>query len=165
MGKQAFNQLLLKTVFCCMACDGHIDQREIELIKSLDSNSNLFGDLDVQDEIDLFVQEINKLGHIFLRSYFQDLKSAHLTEDEELAVIEAAIDIIRSDDNLEYSEIKFFKIIRSKLNISNQKILALIPDVEDYLEQDIITESYIDRLKTEFFEDQSIPQFEKIEIQ
>ena len=34
-----FDKLLLNTAFCCMACDGNIDPKEIELIKSMCSNS------------------------------------------------------------------------------------------------------------------------------
>jgi uncharacterized membrane protein YebE (DUF533 family) len=37
-----FDKLLLKTAFCCMAADGHIDNREIALIKTMCENSPLF---------------------------------------------------------------------------------------------------------------------------
>ena len=35
------NELLLKTAFCCMACDGEIAQAEVELVKKygLDADS------------------------------------------------------------------------------------------------------------------------------
>jgi uncharacterized membrane protein YebE (DUF533 family) len=38
----SFDKLLLKTAFCCMASDGHIDNKEINLIKSMCENSSLF---------------------------------------------------------------------------------------------------------------------------
>ena len=35
MDGNTINTLLLKTAFCCMACDGEIAPEEIELIKSI----------------------------------------------------------------------------------------------------------------------------------
>jgi len=63
---------------------------------------------------------------------------------------------------VEYSEVKFFKVIRSKLKIGNEPILAIHPDFEDYLEQDIISESYLSRLQDDFFDTQTLPEFELI---
>ena len=31
------NELYIKTIFCCMACDGDIAKEEVELIKSITS--------------------------------------------------------------------------------------------------------------------------------
>jgi len=76
--------------------------------------------------------------------------------------------------------IKFFKIIRSKLKVSNETILEKfptkdifleksfeiikekLPSIEQFLEEDIITEKYIDRLKDDFFSNTALPQFETI---
>jgi hypothetical protein len=100
--------------------------------------------------------ELNRDGHEFLRSYFNELTSTELSEQDELKLIEIAINTINADNKIEYSEVKFFKVIRSKLKIKNEPILAKHPDFEDYLEQDIISESYLARLQDEFF-DTNIP--------
>ena len=34
-------ELYLKTIFCCMACDGEIAKEEVEMIESLSSNGLL----------------------------------------------------------------------------------------------------------------------------
>ena len=47
----SFDQLLLKTAFCCMASDGKIDQREIAFIKSMCEKSPLFKDFNFQEEM------------------------------------------------------------------------------------------------------------------
>ena len=36
------NELYLKTLFCCCACDGEIAQEEVDMIKELTENSTLF---------------------------------------------------------------------------------------------------------------------------
>ena len=157
-----FNKLLLKTAFSCMACDGDIDKREIKLIKRLHKENKTFGDIDVNAEMDNLLIAINNDGHQFMRDYFDELSSSELTETNELNLIEVAIDTIKADEKVEYSEIKFFKVIRSKLNIANEPILEKHPDFEDYLEQDIITASYIARLQDDFFDTHISNEFELI---
>ncbi|WP_347174266.1 hypothetical protein [Polaribacter uvawellassae] len=157
-----FNKLLLKTAFSCMACDGDIDKREIKLIKRLHKEKKTFGDLDVNAEMDNLLITINKDGHQFMRDYFDELTSSELSEVNELNLIEVAIDTIKADEKVEYSEIKFFKVIRSKLKIDNDPILKKHPDFEDYLEQDIITDSYLSRLQDDFFDTHISNEFELI---
>ena len=135
-----FNKLLLKTAFSCMACDGDIDKREVKLIKQLQKERKTFGEIDINTELDTLLLAINKDGHQFLKGYFNELTNTELTEANELKLIEVAIDTIKEDEKVEYSEIKFFKVIRSKLKIDNEPILEKHPDFEDYLEQDIITD-------------------------
>jgi uncharacterized tellurite resistance protein B-like protein len=147
-----FNKLLLKTAFSCMACDGDIDMREVKLIKKLQKDNRTFGEIDINSELDTLLLAINKDGHQFLKDYFHELTTNNLNEANELKLIEVAIDTLKADEKVEYSEVKFFKVIRSKLKIDNERILEKHPDFEDYLEQDIITDSYLSRLQDDFFD-------------
>jgi uncharacterized tellurite resistance protein B-like protein len=155
-----FDKLLLKTAFSCMACDGDIDKREVKLIKQLHQENKTFGVIDINEELDKLLVSINENGQEFLRDYFKELIAFELTEADELKIIEIAIATIKADDKIEYSEVKFFKVIRSKLNIKNEPILAKHPDFEDYLEQDIISESYLSGLLDDYFGGQNLPKFE-----
>ena len=157
-----FNKLLLKTAFSCMACDGDIDKREVKLIKQLQKEHKTFGEIDINAELDTLLLAINKDGHQFIKGYFNELTNTELTEANELKLIEVAIDTIKADERVEYSEIKFFKVIRSKLKIDNEPILEKHPDFEDYLEQDIITDSYLSRLQDDFFDTHISNEFELI---
>ena len=162
MEQLSFNKLLLKTAFSCMACDGDIDKRELVLIKKIHQDTKIFGEIDINQELDNLLLEINRDGHKFLKSYFNELTSTELSEQDELKLIEVAIDTINADDKVEYSEVKFFKVIRSKLKINNEPILAKHPDFEDYLEQDIISESYLARLQDDFFDTNTLSEFKLI---
>lgn len=164
MEKQKVNQLILKTAFSCMACDGEIDNKEVEVIKKLNAERNFFGEINLEKELDELVLEINKDGYRFLKSFFSDLKEAELSEKDELKIIETAIETIKADDKVEYSEVKFFKVIRSKLKISNDSILAIYPEFEDYLEEDIISDSYLARIQDDFLMSNVLPEFELIKI-
>ena len=135
------SELLLKTAFCCMACDGEIAPEEIQLVKRITEQSELFSNIDVEKELNAFIAKINEQGKAFLTNYIQEVANATLTTQEEIQLIKLAIQTIEADENIEYSEISFFKRIRAKLNISDDEILAELPDKEDYLLPDIIEKS------------------------
>ena len=147
-----FEKLMLKTAFACMACDGHIDKKEIQLIKRLHEEHHAFGDIDISMEINSLLTSLNNDSVLFMKDYFSELSTFKLSEAKELEVIKIAIDTINSDEKVEYSEIKFFKVIRSKLKIKNDQIVAKHPEFETYLEEDIISDSYLNRLQADYFD-------------
>jgi len=147
-----------------MASDGHIDNREIAIIKTMCANSPLFKDLNFQEEINSLVNEINTRGKEFIAYYFDLLGKFSLTEKEELNLIDFAIQTIKADDLIEYSEIKFFKNIRHRLKITDENILTVFPDIEQFLEKDIITESFLDKIANQYLEAVELPQFDFINI-
>jgi uncharacterized tellurite resistance protein B-like protein len=160
----SLDKLLLKTAFCCMASDGNIDKREIALIKSMCEKSPLFKDFNFQEEINSLVSKINTRGKEFITYYFDLLGKSTLTEQEELTLIDFAIQTIKADEQIEYSEIKFFKNIRHRLKVSDDSILAVFPDIEQFLEEDIVTESFLDKITNQYLEAAELPQFELITI-
>ena len=160
----SFDKLLLKSAFCCMASDGKIDKREIDLIKSMCENSPLFKDFNFEEEINTLLNKINTRGKEFISYYFELLSKSNLTEKEELTLIDFAIQTIKADEQIEYSEIKFFKNIRHRLKISDENIIAVFPDIEQFLEKDIITESFLDKIASQYLESAELPQFKLISI-
>ena len=160
----SFDKLLLKTAFCCMASDGHIDKREIALIKSMCEKSPLFKNFNFQAEINSLVSKINTRGKEFISYYFDLLEKSTLSEKDEMTLIDFAIQIIKADEQIEYSEIKFFKNIRHRLKVNDDKILAVFPDIEQFLEEDIVTESFLAKITKQYFDAAEIPHFELISI-
>lgn len=180
METQDFEKLLIKSAFSCMVCDGEIDNNEVDLIKTLFKSSSYNLAKNIDEIINQYISDINSQGNDFLRIFLKELRISDLTEEQELDIIDVTLKVIYSDLIVKYSEIKFFKIIRSNLNVSNEKILERfptkdiflektfeiikdkLPPIEQFLEEDIITEKYIDRLKDDFFSNSSLPQFETI---
>jgi hypothetical protein len=164
MDRIEFEKLLLKTAFCCLASDGNVDKREIDLIKSIFSKYDQYQGINFDEKINSFIKIYNDKGKEFFTFYFELLNESNLTSDEELEVIEIAINTIKSDELIEYSEIKFFKIIRHHLKVSDEQILSRFPDIEIFLEEDIITESYYDKITKQYFETVDLPQFDIIQF-
>lgn len=162
MATLPFNRLLLKTSFFCMASDGRIDDREISLIKTLCEESSYFKEFEFEEELNQLITKINTRGKEFVNYYFELLNDAELTEDEELILINIALQTINADEEVDYAEIKFFKNIRHRLNVSDNKILEQHPDIEMYLEDDIVTDNILERITKQYLEIADLPTFEFI---
>ena len=134
-------ELYLKTIFCCIACDGNIATEEVDMVRDLCAKDRIFHNLDSEEYLNAWITEINEQGGVFLQTYLKEINSVELNEQEQLLLVSLAIKAIEADNSIEYAEVKFFKKIRSKLTISDEAILAEQPDKEDFLLPDInITE-------------------------
>ncbi len=130
-------ELYLKTMFCCISCDGDIATEEVDLIRQL-CNNDIKLDFEVSEKLlNQWIDDINKQGVIFLSSYLNDLKNANLSNEEQMNVVRLAIRAIEADNKIEYSEIKFFKKIRARLNVGDEQILEAFPDKQDFLLPDL----------------------------
>ena len=157
-----FNELLLRTAFACMSCDGDIAPEEVDLIKQTDKEQHLFGDVDINVELDKLVNEINLKGKGFLKQYLNSLAEQTLSEEEELKVADVAVRMIRADNIIQYSELKFFKVLRSNFKVvSDKTLLEKVENIdESYLAQDIRAD-YL-KIYEDYFNNIEIPQFKII---
>lgn len=120
-----------------MACDGNIVQEEINMIRDTAIQNSIFEGVDVESVLNIYVSAINQNGALFLKRYLNELSAESLTSAEELQIIDLSIRMIEADNCIEYSEVKFFKKIRSRLSVSDKQILERYPDKEDFLLPDI----------------------------
>lgn len=144
------NELLLKTIFCCMACDGDIAPEEISLVKEFAESNPALKVLNIQEILNGYVKEINEKGKAFLFAYLNEVSKTEIPEDYQLQMVKAAISMIEADNKVEYSEVSFFKEIRLRLSISDEAILSELPDKEDYLLPDIKRDDIFDALTFSF---------------
>jgi len=151
------NTLLLKTAFCCMACDGEIAPEEVELIKSMCKENPVLQHIDFETEINHFILAINANSKFFLSDFFKSVeqKAPDLTEQEEFDLIDIAIKVIKADNKIEYSEIKFFKTIRYCLKTSDDRVIShfsdTVEDIELFLGKDIQTTLTLEDLTQQYF--------------
>ena len=160
-----FDKIRLQTAFSFMTCDGDIDQNEVALIKSLANDQHLFGDIDIDIELDFLVEIINQKGKGYLKDYFKVLKNAKIKKEQEIQLVQIAVNILNADGVLDYNETKFFRIFRTLLQVSNQEMAAGVPNIpEDFLEEDIFTNSYMEVLFDDYFDNIEIPVFDRLEL-
>lgn len=135
------NELYLKTLFCCSACDGEIAPEEVSLVKELALSDAIFANIDVENILNSYVEQINAKGNIFLKEYLSEVSNTPLSDEEQVKLVELAIKMIEADKQVLYSEIRFFKKIRNRLSVEDDAILKRLPDCEEYLLPDITSES------------------------
>lgn len=137
------SEIYLLTAFVCSACDGDIAPQELALVKDWSAKSNLFGNIDVEAKLNEYVESINKYGNRFINEFLLLLEEREISLEEQREIVRIAIEMIEADGLILYSEVKFFKRLRACLNITDEEILAILPDKEDYLLPDIKTSDYI----------------------
>lgn len=137
------SEIYLHTAFVCSVCDGDIAPEEIALLKDWCDKSELFGDIDVEAKLNEYVESINKYGNRFIKKFLLLLEAKDFSNEEQLEIIRIAIEMIEANDLISYSEVKFFKKLRSYLDISDNAILEVMPDKEDYLLPDIKTSDIV----------------------
>lgn len=130
-------ELLLKTIFACMACDGDIASEEVQVLRELIANTDLFKELDIEVVLKKYVDSINQDGVSFLNKYLSDIAEVSLSKEEQMCLVDLAFKTIDADKRIDYSEVKFFKKIRIRLSLTDEEILAKYPDKEDFLLPDI----------------------------
>ena len=133
------NELLLKTAFACMSCDGEIANEELNLIRHMSKVNNSFGNIDIDKSLGTLVEEFKQNGKGFLKQYLYSLTQLSLSEDDEIKIANVAVQTILADKKIEYNEIKFFKVIRANLtHVTDDVLLDRIEGLDDmFLAQDI----------------------------
>ena len=121
--ENTFKRLLFKTAFCCMACDGHIDQNEVDEIKKMDTNTTYFGDVDLSGELEILLNELVKNGKKVVNDLFEELKKVKLNPVQELLILEVALRIIHADEKTDENEIKFLNLLRGRLDVYDEIII------------------------------------------
>lgn len=132
-----------------MACDGNIAQEELDLVKNYATTSSYFKEIDIQQKINEYVCSINSGGSRFLSCFLTQISTSNLDDEQEKEIVKMAVRMIQEDNIIEYSEIRFFKKIRAKLNLTDEVLLEILKDEsifqkfpevqpEDFLLPDII---------------------------
>ncbi|MGC9375265.1 MAG: TerB family tellurite resistance protein [Bacteroidales bacterium] len=128
-----FQNFLLKSAIAVMACDGSIDNQEIEEIKNMVSNEIYFMGYDFEKPFETNLNYIKANGKDAINEYLTELSTLSLNDKQELRLIEVLIRTIESDDKIETNEIKFIQLVKSKLQISEETIIANFPRQMNYL--------------------------------
>jgi hypothetical protein len=130
MDKSEFKKLLFKVAFCTMACDGHVDEREIDEMKMMDKNTTFFHDIDLSEELSELISDLSNKGVQIINDLFETLKNTVLNPIQELIVLEVALRIINADDKHDENEIKFIHFLRAKLRLHDQMIFERFGEID-----------------------------------
>jgi len=122
MQTEDFKKLLFKTAFCVMACDGNIDESEIEEMKKIDSTTTYFNDIDLSIELDKLISDLKNKNVKIVKNLFDSLRENTLSISQELLILEITLRIINADNIFDENEVRFLNLIRSKLDVADKII-------------------------------------------
>lgn len=159
MDKIEFKKLLFKVAFCTMACDGHIDEREIEEMKAMDKDTSYFGGVDLSEELSKLVGAFSIKGAKVIEELFVTLRENKLNPIQELLILEVAIRIINSDSKHDDNELRFLHLLRGRLDLHNETIRDRFGEISllNFNEEDGV--GVFKSSETEFTRNMPLPEF------
>lgn len=162
MERQQFKQILFKTAFCCMACDGKIQPEEVEELKIMDKKTSYFEDVDLSKELEHLVAQFSSKGKKTIEELFQQLKDVELNTVQELLLLEVALRIAYADKEFDPNEENFIRFLRSKLKVHDETILDRFGKVEFLFDKDYKNEITTGEYRTELIDSIVLPQMEEL---
>jgi len=117
-----FKKMLFDIACATVACDGHIDDREVRELRFIDESTTYFGDIDLSGQLEHFLQNVKMHPEETINNVVLQLGKMPLSPVEELLVLEVALRIVYADIKIDPEEIKFLKLIRSFLSIDDEII-------------------------------------------
>jgi hypothetical protein len=119
-----------------MACDGHIDEREIKEIKAMDKSAAYFQGIDLSVELESLLVSLKEKGKHIVDELFEGLNKLNISTIQELLILEVAFRLIYADTKVDENEIKFLRFLRSKLKVPDIIIKERFGMVEYLFDRD-----------------------------
>ena len=120
MEKTQYKKLLFDIACSSMACDGHIDEREIKELQDIEKSTTFFKDIDLRRKLNRFVESFKINPEETIEEIIYKLKDALLNPVEEMLVLEIALRVVYADVKIDPKEIDFLKTIRGCLSIDDE---------------------------------------------
>jgi len=153
MEKQQFQHLLFKVAFCTIACDGQIDEMEINEMKVMDKSAAYFQGIDLSDELENLLVTLKEKGKHIIDDLYKYLKAIKLNPVQELLILEVAFRLAMANKEMDENEIKFIRFLRSHLDLHDEIIRDRFGTIEylfdkDYSQDIVKSETHNDLLSS-----------------
>lgn len=162
MDKNKFKKILFKVAFCTMACDGHIDQREIDELKIMDKKTSYFSDIDLSDELKKLVNDFKDKGAQVIEELFELLRKTKLNPIQELLILEVSLRITNSDERIDENEVKFINFLRSKLELHDETITDRFGELDILYTNEYSKNIVAGKTEKEFAESVKLPDMTEL---
>jgi len=150
MRTQEFQQFLLRSAVIAMACDGNISSTEIEEIKKMVRTEIYFLGYDFEEPLSQNLDLIKTYGITAINQYLSEVSAVNLTDKQALILIEVLLRTIEADGKVEQREIKFVRVVKSNIGISDEALITKFPSRINYLmdfHNSDLNENFTDEIK------------------
>lgn len=122
MDQTKFKRLLFDVACSAVACDGHIDDREIRELKYIDKSTTYFEDIDMSNKLNRFVENFKDEPIETIKSIIENLKTELLSPVEEMLVLEIVLRLVYADTKIDEREKEYIQSIRGCLSLDDEII-------------------------------------------
>ena len=136
MDKIKFKEVLMNIAVCAIACDGDIDEREVDALKKIEKETPYFSGVDLSNKLDKALNQCLRDVEKFKENIFKKLKKIDLNIVQELMILEISVRIISADEIELEVEKDFIKDLRKYLKIEDFLIYERFGDIS-YLKEKI----------------------------
>lgn len=162
--REELQRLLFRTAFCVMACDGHIDDKEVKEIKAMNKSSQYFMGIDLNDELQELLSILKEKGKFIVDELFEIISQKDLSIVQELLVLEVAFRMVNADEKLDENEIKFICYLRSKLSVHDQIIQDRFGFIDYLFDKDYSRDIVKKELRDDLVLNFEIPAIKELQI-
>lgn len=161
--KQEFQKLLFKVAFCTIACDGKIDEMEINEMKVMNNSAAYFQGIDLTDELNDLVKLLKERGKHIIDELVHQLRTSNLSLIQALMILEVAFRLAYANKEEEENERKFIRFLRSSINIPDQIIRDRFGVVEFLVDKDYSSDIVQLETKDDLISAIKIPEMKELE--
>ncbi len=161
--KQEFQKLLFKVAFCTIACDGKIDDMEINEMKAMDKSAAYFQGIDLSDELNDLVKLLKERGKHIIDELVNQLRTSNLSLIQALLILEVAFRLAYANKEEEENERKFIRFLRSSLNIPDQIIRDRFGVVDFLFDKDYSKDIVKSETQDDLISSIKIPEMKELE--
>ena len=136
MDKIKFKEVLMNIAVCAIACDGDIDEREVDALKKIEKETPYFSGVDLSNKLEKALNQCLRDVEKFKENIFKKFKKIDLNIVQELMILEISLRIISADEIELEVEKDFIKDLRKYLKIEDFLIYERFGDIS-YLKEKI----------------------------
>lgn len=152
-----YQRILFDTGMLVMACDGEIHPNEVLEMQLAFQKSSLFKDLNFHEELERITAEFNQDKKQVVISYFDQVSSGDIKPTQKLQILEIILRIMYADNRIEPNEIRFLKLVKSRLGVMDEIFFKRFGEV-DFLPSSHTPEKITDSARA-FVNEVELPDF------
>ena len=120
MEREEFIEILLEIAFASMVCDGDIAPEEEEYLRDIEQSDYYLKEFDMSKKLDKLNSDWKLYGLNLSDKILNNTYKLNLSEGQKIVIMDFAVGIVRSDKEMQKSEISFINTLMQNIKISTE---------------------------------------------
>lgn len=157
MNRTDYQRILFETAMLVMACDGEIHPSELQEMELAFEKNLLFKNLNFDEELGRTTAAFDQDKKEVIMKYFEKIATAEFDPAQKLQILEIILRIMYADNRIEPNEIRFLKLVKSRLGVMDEIFIKRFGEV-DFLPSSHTPEKITDTARA-FVKEVELPDF------